>query len=204
MSNFIKSSKLIFVIVAIVFIYSCGDDYVPKPRGYFRLDLPEKEYLKFDTTYPYTFDYPAYSKICPDNSVNNETYWLNITYPDFKGTLHLSYKPINNNLETYLDNAREFANKHIPKANAINQNLFVDHEKKVYGLIYDIEGNKAASPYQFYLTDSTSHFVRGALYFSITPNNDSLSPVISFIKKDIERMINSFSWKNENLKKSEN
>ncbi|MCF8299007.1 MAG: gliding motility lipoprotein GldD [Saprospiraceae bacterium] len=204
MANIKRHYKLLLVFTAFVFIYSCGSDYVPKPRGYFRLDLPKKEYIKFDTTYPYTFDYPAYSKIYPDNSVINETYWLNIVYPDFKGTLHLSYKPVTNNLEIYLDNAREFANKHIPKANAINQSLVINREKKVYGLIYDIEGNKAASPYQFYLTDSTNHFVRGALYFRIVPNNDSLAPVISFIKKDLERMINSFSWKNENHKKSEN
>ena len=198
----LKTEKylLMILLAAIVFIFACKEDYVPKPKGYFRIDLPKKEYIKFDTTFPFRFEHPSYSVVIPDYGNPKEKYWINIVYPDFKAVLHMSYKAVNNNLESYFEHAREFAHKHIPKANAINQNLVINTENKVYGLIYDIEGNSAASPYQFYLTDSTSHFVRGALYFSLAPNNDSLAPIIAFIKEDINRMIDSFSWENNAIK----
>ena len=86
-------------------------------------------------------------------------------------------------------------NKHIPKANAIKQREYSDPAEKMYGLVYEINGSDAASSYQFYLTDSTKNFVRGALYFDLVPNNDSLAPVIDFLKKDVERMITTFRWK---------
>jgi gliding motility-associated lipoprotein GldD len=191
----VKIFLLIQLAVIGLTLYSCQDSYVPKPRGYYRIDLPAKEYRSFDTTFPFTFEYPIYSKIFPDSSRMAEPYWINIYYFPFHAQLHISYKPIKNNLATYLDDAHTLVNKHIPKANAISQREYLDPAAKVYGLVYEIRGSDAASTYQFYLTDSTTHFIRGALYFDLVPNNDSLSPVIDFLKKDIEHMVTTFRWK---------
>ena len=168
---------------------------MPKPRGYFRIDLPPKDYHTFDTTFPFTFEYPGYATIFPDNSRLAERYWINIAYTPFHAQLHISYKIIDQNLATYLEDVHTLVDKHIPKANAISQREFINKQEKVYGLVYDIKGSDAASACQFYLTDSTAKFVRGALYFNLVPNNDSLAPVISFLKSDIEHMINTFRWK---------
>jgi gliding motility-associated lipoprotein GldD len=188
---------LFFLAVVCLVAASCGENYVPKPRGYFRIDFPKKEYQKFDTDFPFTFEYPVYSKIVSDSSSLAEPYWINIVYPSFHAQLHISYKVINGNLKNYLEDSRTLVNKHIPKASSISQREFIDPVNKVYGLVYNINGADAASTYQFYLTDSTSNFLRGALYFDLVPNNDSLSPVIDFLKADIEQMISSFRWKNK-------
>ena len=184
-------SFLIFIIVG-----GCAGEYYPKPRGYFRIDMPEKKYKHLDSIFPYTFDYPVYTNITKDVHSPNERNWININFPDFKGSIHLSYKEVNNNLNKFIEDTRTMAFKHIPKASAIDNRLIFDKEKKLFGLIYVISGSGAASPYQFFITDSSSHFVRGALYFNIIPNNDSLSPVIDFVVKDIENLIETFEWKN--------
>ena len=189
--------KNFIFLVLIVILTSCGNDYYPKPRGYMRIDLPEKEYVKFDTTYPFTFEYPAYSQFVPDTDANAEPYWFNLDFPQFKGQLNVSYKPVNNNITKYLEDTRTLVMKHIPKATAIDSKLFIDEKNHVYGLTYTISGTEAASPFQFYLTDSTKNFVRGALYFNTIPNNDSLAPVIDFLKQDIIHMIETFRWKEE-------
>lgn len=184
------------ILLSVTLLFGCKPDYTPKPRGYFRIDFPPHEYQLFDTTYPYTFEYPLYARISPDNSKLAEPYWINVCYPGFHAQLHISYKIIHNNLSAYLDDSRKLVNKHIPKANAITRQEFLNPSMHVYGLTYEIRGTDAASPFQFYLTDSLSNFVRGALYFNVVPNNDSLAPVIDFLKADIHHMINSFQWKN--------
>lgn len=183
------------IFLLLILLSACRENYVPKPRGYFRIDFPAKEYRALDTCFPYTFMYPVYGKLLPDPSKLAEPYWINILYTPFHAQLHLSYKPVNGNLNNFLEDAHTLVNKHIPKANAISQREFVNETEKVYGLVYDISGSEAASVCQFYLTDSTSNFIRGALYFNLVPNNDSLAPVIEFLKKDIEKMINTFKWK---------
>jgi gliding motility-associated lipoprotein GldD len=179
----------------LLLLVSCSDSYTPKPRGYFRIDLPVREYRVFDSAFPYTFEYPVYADITADSSKLAEPYWINIRYKPLNATLHFSYKVIKGNLPQYLNDAHTLVNKHIPKASAISQREFLDPAHRVFGLVYDIRGADAASPYQFYLTDSVSEFVRGALYFNHIPNNDSLEPVIDFLKKDMEHMINTFRWK---------
>ena len=175
--------------------WACHSDYMPKPRGYFRIDLPKKEYRSFDTIFPFTFEYPVYSRIVPDQAKGAEPYWINVVYLPFNAQLHIGYKKLNNNLRSYLEDTRTLVNKHIPKANSITKKEFVDGRNRVYGLIYEIKGSEAASASQFYITDSTANFVRGALYFDLVPNNDSLAPVIDFLKTDIEHMISTFRWK---------
>lgn len=188
---------LIIIAFFVVFTSCTNDDYIPKPRGYFRIALPEKTYKTFDTVYPYSFEYPAYSVVRPVVGEESEPYWINLDFPSFKGTLYISYKPVTSDsiLYQYFEDAHTFANKHIAKADDIEPQIIRDDKNQVYGLVYDITGSGVASTYQFCVTDSTTNFLRGALYFNVMPNNDSLSPVIDFIKADIDHFIESLRWR---------
>jgi len=188
--------NIILILIFTFFVNACNQNYSPKPRGYFRIDLPEKSYIKFDSTFPYAFEYPEYANIEKDPHSPKEKYWINIEMHDFNATIHLSYKPINNNLIDYLEDSYTLVTKHIPKADAIYDSLIVDPNRNVFGLSYKIAGSAVASPYQFFLTDSSSHFLRGALYFNTIPNNDSLQPVIDFVINDIEHLISTLKWNN--------
>jgi gliding motility-associated lipoprotein GldD len=185
----------VFILATVSLMPGCHTDYYPKPKGFFRIDLPEKEYQRFDTTFPYAFDFPVYAEVEEDNHADAEPYWINIHFPEFRGTVHLSYKSIDGNLNEYFEDTRSMVMKHIPRATGIENKEFQNEEKKVYSLTYAISGSGAASPYQFHITDSVHHFIRGALYFNTIPNNDSLSPVIEFLKEDIDYMIETFEWK---------
>jgi len=204
MNKIIISTALNFIILSGLFIISMGisscgnDNYVPKPRGHFRIDLPEKKFIDFDSSFPYAFEHPVYSVINPYKTGNPEPYWINIDFPVFGARINISYKKVHNNLDTLLQDADLLAHKHIPKANDIKYEPVKIDSAKVYGLIYEITGTGVASPFQFYLTDSIDNYLRGALYFNVAPNNDSLSPVIDFIKEDILHMINTFRWKRPN------
>ncbi len=186
---------LFLFLVSIIILYACGSDPSPKPKVYFRIDMPEKQYQKLDTNFPYAFEYPVYARITPDRHSPDQTYWINVYFPQFKGNLHLSYKKVDGNLVKYLEDARTMVVKHIPKSSGIDNILIEEPERQVYGMIYRIHGLGAASPYQFFVTDSTNHFLRGALYFNIIPNNDSLAPVIKYLIEDIEHLINTVEWK---------
>lgn len=192
-----KIKKISIFLLSIFLLSSCDSTpFTPKPRGYFRIDFPEKQYVLLDSIYPYSFEYPAYATLKPDLHSPNEKYWINLQFEPYRATLHLSYKQIDANLIDYLEDAHTLVTKHIPKADAIYDSLIVDRERNVFGLTYEIEGSGAASPYQFFLTDSTEHFLRGALYFNTIPNNDSLEPVIDFIQQDVEHLIETLRWKN--------
>ncbi len=187
-SLFVISS--LFLLTAI----SCQRDYIPKPRGYFRISFHEKAYIKFDpVTLPYQFEIPVYGKIVPDNERLAEPYWVNLEIPRHKAEVHLSYKKVENNLRKLTEDSRELAYKHSIKADAIDERIFVNPEKKVYGTIYRIDGNTASS-LQFYLTDSTTHFLRGALYIREVPNIDSIRPVIDFLTPDVIHLIETTEW----------
>ncbi len=191
-----RKKSLFFLPAALLMVLvSCHNNYTPKPRGYFRIDLPRHAYRDFDSTYPYRFSYPVYARISNDPLSPEKKYWMDINFPRFHATLHISYKTINHNLRKYLEDSRKMVVKHIPKANAINDSLIVDPQRDLFGMTYDIEGAGVASPYQFILTDSLHHFLRGSLYFHVEPNNDSLEPVIRFIKQDIRHFINTLRWK---------
>ncbi|MBN8696604.1 MAG: gliding motility lipoprotein GldD [Bacteroidetes bacterium] len=197
-----KKNNILFFLFATVMIVlaSCGGDedddtIAPKPRAYFRLSFPEKAYVQYDSSCPFSFEIPQYASISKDPNALAEPCWINVDYKPFNGTLHLSYKEVKGNVNGYLDDTYELASKHQVKASRIEEELIKIDSLKVYGLLYDIGGN-AASSVQFFLTDSTKHFIRGALYFNAVPNTDSIKPVVDFIKKDIYHMINTFKWKN--------
>ena len=195
MLNSINLQKILVTGLLLLLLTSCDETFTPKPRGYFRIDLPAKSYKSFDSLFPYSFDYPKYAVLTPDYQSPDKIYWLNIEFPAFKGTLHISYNPIHQDLVKYLEDSRSLVLKHIPKASAISDSMISIPDHKVYGMIYRIQGVGVASPTQFFLTDSSNHFLRGALYFNVRPNNDSLSPVISFINQDINHFIETFTWK---------
>lgn len=184
-----------YCLSACIFLFfGCGSDSIPKPYGYYRIDLPEKQYQELDTVFPYRFSYPVYGVIVADKGKGDEKYWINIEFKKYKAKIHISYKTVNKNIESLIEDSRKLAYKHTVKADAINEMIFTNPEKKVFGTLYNIEGN-AASQHQFYLTDSVHHFIRGALYFNVQPNKDSLAPVIDFFKKDMIHLIESLEWK---------
>ena len=192
-----KISILLAALAIVLGAISCDDDdnYLPKPRGYFRIDLPEKAYAKVDTIDRYSFECPQYALITHDPYSPDEKNWVNIEMPDFKGSIHLTHKPVNGNLGEYLEDVHTMVTKHLQKANGVRDSLIVNEEHDVYGLFIEMDGKGVATPMQFYLTDSTRNFVRGALYFNFQPDNDSMQPVINFIRQDIDHMINTFEWK---------
>ncbi|MDA3954836.1 MAG: gliding motility lipoprotein GldD [Bacteroidales bacterium] len=187
----------VFVILGLIILSGCKKKYTPKPRGYFRIDLPEKKYQKLIGDFPFVFDYSQFALIKNDSSTSSGKYWINIEYPEINGKIHISYLEIKNNLNQILEDTRKLAYKHSIKADAINERMFIKPEKKVYGILYEIQGN-AASSMQFFLTDSINHYLRGALYFNVEPNKDSLAPILNFVKADITFLIESFEWKEFN------
>jgi gliding motility-associated lipoprotein GldD len=190
--------KLILFVAAVIIITACGNshDYSPKPRGYYRIVFPEKAYQPYVSSAPFTFEYPKYAVIEPDKKPDAKLYWLNMQFPQFNGTLHLSYEHIASKKEfdLLIEDAHKLSFKHTVKATGIDEGVIRYPEKKVYGIYYTIDGN-AASSVQFYLTDSTKNYIRGALYFQSEPKLDSIQPVLTFVKKDVDMMIKSFRWK---------
>ncbi|MFI5138386.1 MAG: gliding motility lipoprotein GldD [Sphingobacteriales bacterium] len=190
--------QIIILIITAVFFASCGGnhDYSPKPRGYFRIIFPKKEYQVYNTTCPFTFIYPKYAVVEPDKKADAKPCWLNMQFTQFNGTLHLSYEPIQSKKEfnELVEDAHKLSFKHTVKATGIDEGVISYPAKKVYGIYYSVEGN-AASSVQFYLTDSTKNYIRGALYFNTEPRLDSIQPVLTFVKQDVDLMIKSFRWK---------
>ncbi|GHT33795.1 hypothetical protein FACS189434_08840 [Bacteroidia bacterium] len=166
--------------------------------GYFRIDIPENEYRIFDTiAYPYSFELSKYAEIVPQRDTKTgDKYWLNIYYPQFKGTIYCSYKRVQGNLQELSEDSREFVYKHSIKADNISEQPFINPAEDKYGTLYRIEGN-VASPMQFVLTDSTGYFFRGALYFNAVPNKDSIAPVLDFVSKDILVLMETFKHKKQ-------
>jgi gliding motility-associated lipoprotein GldD len=171
--------------------FSC-EVSTPKPKGYMRFDLPEKEYSLFDSVCPFRFEYPAYGKMI---SVDGHDCWYNLVFPQYRATVYLSYQPVHDNLAELLDDAHIFAHRHDVKASAIEPQFIRTKKEGITALLFDIEGN-TASAVQFFVTDSINHFIRGSLYFYSAPNSDSLAPLIDFFRKDIEHLIETVDFKN--------
>lgn len=184
----------ILILTFLFFIEGCKQATTPKPAGYLRINYPEKTYKDFNTNSPYTLRYPAYAAMQADSDKNAQPYWYNMRFYSLNATLHITYKPVENNLAKLCEDAYSLAYKHAVKADAINEIEINDPKRKVYGLIYEIKGN-AASPLQFFVTDSVRNFIRGSLYFQSKPNKDSLAPVLTFVRADIDTLIQSLHWK---------
>lgn len=196
--SFSKTTAALFACFILFTFISCDDDddevFTPKPKGFFRIDFPEKNYHLYDSTCPYSFEIPDYSFINNDKHKGADPCWINVNFPKFNAQLHLSYKEIHNNLDTILAESRDLAIKHQIKATGLDETVIIRDSARVYGLVYDISGN-TASNVQFYITDSTKHYMRGALYFNSIPNIDSMKIVVDYLRKDIVHLIQTFKWK---------
>ena len=190
---------ILFQVVLLLSFSACRDhDYSPKPKAYYRIEFPKKAYQPILAPVPFSFDYPKYATLEKDISRDAQKNWYNLHFKQFNGYLHLTYYDVSGKeeYENMVEDARKLAFKHTIKASAIDQKVIYYPDRKVYGIYYAIEGNTASSV-QFFLTDSTKHYFRGALYFNERPQYDSIAPVISFIKKDIDTLISTFRWKNQ-------
>ena len=200
----IKSQNIVFSLLVLTLVSlmlsSCEKTYTPKPKSYPRIVYPSKGYQPYlNNSCPFTFDYPLYANIVRDTSFFEEKVenpcWINIVFPQFGGTIHVSYEDVHSQeqMAKLLDDAHTLTYKHTKKAESIDP-VEVENKYGVKGLIYDVGGN-AASNIQFYVTDMDHHFLRGALYFNTVPNIDSMGPVVDFVKKDMDHLIETFHWK---------
>lgn len=166
----------------------------PKPYAYHRIDLEAKSYKTLAEDCPYTFEMATQAHVVRPKP-EEEPCWFNLEYPELKATIYLSYQQLENpqQLGRYIDEAQRMTFKHTVRASSIEEIQISKASKKVYGLYYRVGGN-AASNSQFYLTDSTRHFIRGAMYFYTQPHADSLAPVADYVREDIERILESFEW----------
>ena len=190
----IKPISAIFVLLAAFALASCGRSYVPKPYGYYRLNLPEQQYQLFDSaTMPFRFELSESAYVQP-MSGQNEGLWFDIVYPELRARINCTYKPVNGHLAELSKDAQEFVYKHASLASSIPEQGFENPERGMYGVFYAIRGN-TASPFQFYMTDSTRHFLRGAVYFNCVPNQDSLAPAFDYMEEDLRHLIETLEWK---------
>lgn len=186
--------NLFLITIFCVGLAACNKSYAPKQRGYYRISFPEKSYHQTGDSLPYSFEMADYSELKQSKDAKSGEEWFNLVTPVNKADVHLTYVRLNNDLDKHIEESRKLAYDHSIKADAINERLYLNPTEKVYGTIYYIEGN-AASPMQFYLTDSTHYFLRGALYIREIPNIDSIQPVIDFLEPDVSHLIETFRWK---------
>jgi gliding motility-associated lipoprotein GldD len=146
---------------------------------------------------PFTFQYPDYGTIEKTQEKDANTNWFNINFKQYGCKLYMTYVSLNKNfrLDTLVNDSYNFTKEHDKFSSGVIEREYENNLEKVYGYVFDIKGSQVASPYQFYVTDSSKYFLRGALYFDFKPNNDSLSPIINRLKTDIENMISTLKWK---------
>lgn len=176
-------------MAALSFFVACNDEFTPKPMGYFRIDLPAKEYQQLDTNCPFTFEYNQTA-----NYIQKQNCWADIKYPKIRATVQLTYREVNDtNLRFLIDEGHRLAYEHTVRAAGIDENLIYDDTAKVFGLLYRLEG-EAATTTQFFVTDSAQHFLRGVVYFYAAPNADSLQPVSDFMAEEMQHLVNTLKW----------
>ena len=186
-------------LFGVIMFWSCGEDYVPKPKAQLRLEYPNAKYVDADLKLPFTFDKNLLAQkiTLKELEAPTESYGVNLEYPALKGTIFLTYKAINKdekNLRDFLRDAQKFTLEHTKKADEIPAYPYENKERKVYGMLSEVKGN-VASPAQFYVTDSINHFLTGSLYFYAKPNYDSILPAANYLQKDIKRIMETVTWK---------
>ncbi|WP_340077218.1 gliding motility lipoprotein GldD [Leptobacterium sp. I13] len=182
-------ARWLFIFLTILFFGACKKETLPKPKAMLRLEYPNAAYESFTTKCPYFFEKNSIAQ-----AKNLKDCHVEITYSAMKATVHITYMQIENNLDSLLRDAQKLTYEHVVKADAIIEQPYINEEKKVYGMLYEIDGD-AASQSQFYITDSTTHFLTGALYFYAKPNYDSILPAVAYLKKDIKKIIESMEWR---------
>lgn len=216
----IRYSIILITAFCLVIFSSCNSSYTSKKKGYYKVDFPQRKYVQFAKEgFPYTFEYPAYAAVIQDSTYfegkPENNYWINLDFPQFGGRIFLSYKIIGGNavykikqpngsykdsagvnvFDRMVNDAFNLTNKNQVITTAIKDSL-MHTPNGVSGVFFKVGGN-AATAKQFFLSDTTKNFIRGALYFDVTPNADSLRPVQDFLQEDINHMINTFRWTNK-------
>jgi gliding motility-associated lipoprotein GldD len=185
--------------VVILFLFSCGENnYLPKPEGYNRIDLPLHEYRSLTEKHPYIFEYSVHAKILKDSSSIAEPHWIDVYYPKFEANIQLTYKAVKGDSSIFKElsnDAYKLTAKHQIKAYSIEDQILKTPSGKT-AIVTELSG-EVPSQFQFYVTDSVRHFFRGALYFRTATKNDSLAPVIEYLKTDAIHMVNTLKWEGE-------
>lgn len=188
----------IFILLGLYGLPACNSEYMPKPKGFNRIVLPASKYIPLADSFPYHFEYSIHAEILKDSSWIAEPYWIDIYYPGFEASIQISYKPIKQSeelLKEYLATAYKLTSKHQVKAYAIDEAI-IETKTRQIAVIAKLSG-EVPSQYQFFSTDSVDHFLRGALYFNTATQNDSLAPVIEFMRGDIMHLLNTLKWNDE-------
>lgn len=182
----------IFYVFFTLFLFSCNDSSQPKPSGFLALDYENAMYSRVNLDCPFTFEKNNLSNL--ESEKLNKPCWINLDYPRMDAKIYLTYSPIENNLRELLIDAQKLPEKHTIKADLIEASIYVNEENQTFGNFYEVEGD-AASQAQFYVTDSTSHFLTGSLYFEVKPNYDSILPAANYLKNDMRHLIETLEWK---------
>ena len=184
--------SLSLIITLSIACLSCSEHPMPKPNGYPRLNLPVKGYINWNSGCHFNFKRGISTEI---EYIKEDSCFFNISYPSINAKIHCSYLPVNNHLKEIIDQEYKLREKHNQFSTSVQERVYHNEEKKVNALLFNISGTQAATPLQFFITDSIHHFFRGTLYFNNTPNNDSLYTAIEFIREDVDTLIESFDWK---------
>lgn len=186
--------RTVFYLIILSLSISCTE-YTPKPRGFYRIDLPVPTYKTVLVKgLPYSFRTSKLARIeLPQH--NSEEQWINIIYPDQRATFYCTYRPITHQSYSQAEmESRKLLERSAGQADKISEKQYENEGKVVYATLFLLEGD-SPSPIQFTITDKRSHFFRGALYYDCKPNADSLAPVTNYLKEDIMELIQSFQWK---------
>lgn len=184
-----KKKYLFFLMLG--FLVSCGEDPQPKPKGFLALEYPPHVYERIDINCPYSFEKNAVARVADARGAND--CWLNLEYELMKGTIFITYQPVENNLDSLLRDAQKLPLQHTIKADVIEGDIYVNPSRNTFGMFYEVSGD-AASQAQFYLTDSVNHFMTGSVYFRAQPNYDSILPAAAYLKKDIRHLMETVRW----------
>jgi gliding motility-associated lipoprotein GldD len=184
-----KQFVFTLIFIGLLAVSSCKDSVLPKPSSYLRLDYPEAKYASFENQCPFAFEMNSEAIIKGEKNCG-----FTISYPKMKATIYLTYKPVNGNINSLLRDAQKLTYEHVIKADNILEQPYMNPSRKVYGMFYRVDGN-AATNSQFYVTDSTKHFVTASVYFYAKPNFDSIMPAASFVRNDMQRLMETLKWK---------
>lgn len=189
---------IVMALIANLVFLSCTHQYTPKPKGYFRIDLPKPHYHEFaEKDCPFTFHISNMVKIeqVALTSQNNHSQCFTLSYPMLNANVYCTYIPVNRtNIDKEIANSRDLVSHTSKNINAVKEQAYDNPDAQVYASLFMLDEG-AASPFQFLVTDSCHHFFRAALYYNCPLNADSLAPVTSYLKQDIVEMIQSFNWK---------
>jgi gliding motility-associated lipoprotein GldD len=185
-----KNRNLIFIVI--LFLFGCEDNPYPKPHGYPRLNLPKVEYQNWSSNCSFTFKKSNGADI---ENTENDSCFFNLSYTSLNAKVYCSYMPVNGQLKQIIDQEYKLREKHNQFSTSVKEKVFHNTTKDVHALLFQISGTHAATPLQFFITDSVNHFFRGTLYFNTSPNNDSLATAIDFIRNDIDTLVESFEWR---------